>query len=254
MALLFPNFVTLLALCVGLSAIRFALAGKWELAAAAVITAAVLDGMDGRIARLLKATSDFGAQLDSLADIINFGIVPPIVLYLWTLKDINRLGWAAVLFFAVCCAIRLARFNSALNQPKPAWMDKFFVGMAAPMGACMSIFFMVASFEFGDEWMKDPFVNALNLVVMGLLMASRVPTFSIKKISIKHENAVALMVTVASLFVMITIEPWLTLAAIGLGYMVSLLFSSALYMKLKHSAAKPKSAKANLEKKDSSGQ
>lgn len=252
--LLFPNFVTLLALCIGLSAIRFALAGKWELAAASVITAAVLDGMDGRIARLLKATSDFGAQLDSLADIINFGVVPAVVLYLWTLDDLNRRGWAAVLFFAVCCAIRLARFNSAIAQPKPAWTEKFFVGMAAPMGACMSIFFMVLSFEFDNPIFKSPELNAANLILIGLLMASRVPTFSIKKLAVKHENAVALMVMVASLFVLITIEPWPTLAAIGIGYMVSILFSSLLYLRLKHSNRPKTSFKANLESKNSSGQ
>jgi CDP-diacylglycerol--serine O-phosphatidyltransferase len=246
-----------MAMCLGLSAIRFALAGKWEIAAAAILTAALLDGMDGRIARLLKATSDFGAQLDSLADFVNFGVVPVIVLYLWSLDNLDRQGWAVVLFYVVCCAVRLARFNSTMAKEKPFWADRFFTGMAAPMGASLTLLPMVLSFEFGhEELFRNPTLVAGHVMVMGLLMASRIPTFSIKKIVVKHENAIMIMMGAALVFVMLTIEPWLTLLAIGLGYLSTLGFSSLLYLKYKRNpppAPAPRKARVRKPKRFSRG-
>lgn len=232
---LFPNFVTLMAMCIGLSSLRFALAEKWELAAGAIIIAAVLDGMDGRLARLLKATSDFGAQLDSLADFVNFGVAPALLMYLWTLETLNRQGWAIALLYVVCCAIRLARFNSSIGEDKPAWAEKFFVGLAAPMGASLSLLFMIISFEWTEQtWLTSPYLNGAYMLTIALLMASRIPTFSIKKIIVKQENVVGIMIGAAAVFVLLTIEPWLTLLVVGLGYMASILLSSMVFMHYQH--------------------
>src|SRR5271157_988908 len=131
-----PNVVTLLALCAGLTAIRFAIEGRFEIAVLAILFAAVLDGIDGRIARALKGSSRFGAELDSLADFMDFGVAPGLVLYLWSLQQLKTFGWAAVLIFAIAAALRLARFNVMIDDPnKPSWMGRFFTGMPAPAGA-----------------------------------------------------------------------------------------------------------------------
>ena len=135
---LVPNIITVGALCAGLTAVRFAIAGKWEFAAIAILVAAVLDALDGTIARLLKAASDFGAELDSLSDVVAFGVAPALIIYFWSLSTIGGFGWAAALFFAVCCALRLARFNSTL-ETRPAYAFKFFTGVPAPAGALLSL-------------------------------------------------------------------------------------------------------------------
>lgn len=233
---LIPNMVTLAGICIGLSAIRFALAERWEMAVAAIIAAAVMDGMDGRLARLLKSTSPFGAQLDSLADIINFGVVPAVVLYLWTLEDIGRFGWAAVLFYTVCCAVRLARFNTMMqeeDETSKALSERFFTGVPAPMGASLVMFPLVMHFEWEMYWMHDPFIGAVYMLFMGLLMASRVPTFSIKRLRVRTEWALPLMLGVVLTIVFLTIEAWRTLSMIGIGYFISLPFSMLAYWRAK---------------------
>lgn len=133
--LIVPNVVTLLALCSGLTAVRMALEGRWEFAVGAVLIAAVLDGLDGRVARLMKGTSKFGAELDLLADFVNFGVVPALMLYIWILKDAGSLGWISALIFAICAALRLARFNVALDDPnKPVWASRFLPAFRLPPG------------------------------------------------------------------------------------------------------------------------
>src|ERR1700681_894443 len=134
--ILVPNLITLLALCAGLTAIRLAAEDKLELAVAAIVLAAVLDGVDGRIARLLKGTSRFGAELDSLADFVNFGVAPGLILYFWGLHELKSAGWIAAMVYAICAGLRLARFNVMIDDPnRPAWAGNFFVGMPAPAGA-----------------------------------------------------------------------------------------------------------------------
>ena len=133
---LVPNVITLLALCAGLTAVRLAIEGKLELSLAAIVLAAVLDGIDGRIARLIKGTSRFGAELDSLADFVNFGVAPALILYFWGLGELRSAGWIAALVFAICAGLRLARFNVSTDDPnRPAWASNFFVGVPAPAGA-----------------------------------------------------------------------------------------------------------------------
>src|ERR1700687_436755 len=149
---LVPNVLTLLALCAGMTAIRFAINNNFEAACYAIIVAGVFDGLDGRMARLLKSTSRFGAELDSLSDFISFGVAPALVLYLWTMAALHSVGWAIVLFFAVCCALRLARFNTQLVTEAPPWAANFFSGAPAPAGAGLLMVPMFISFEWGGRW------------------------------------------------------------------------------------------------------
>src|SRR5579863_8518097 len=176
---LVPNVLTMLALCAGMTAIRFALNGNFQAAVASILVAAVLDGLDGRVARLLKATSTFGAELDSLSDFVSFGVAPAAVLYLWTMSALHSVGWAIVLFYAVCCALRLARFNTQLSV-EPAPPPGYFTGVPAPGGAGIVLMPMYASFEWGDWIARSPYLGAVWIAGIALLMVSRLPTLSLK--------------------------------------------------------------------------
>jgi CDP-diacylglycerol--serine O-phosphatidyltransferase len=180
-----PNLVTLLALCMGLTAIRFAIEGQFEIAVIAVIIAAILDGLDGRIARALRGATRFGAELDSLADFVDFGVAPALILYFWGLHEIKSLGWFAALVFAIAAALRLARFNVMAEEPdRPAWRDHFFTGMPAPAGAIVGLLPLYLSLSIFEAphgrfmvWLYIAYV-----LIIALLMASRIPHFSGKKI------------------------------------------------------------------------
>src|SRR5437868_9222805 len=168
-----PNILTVLALCAGMTAVRFAMGGNFEGAVFAIIAAGIFDGLDGRMARLLKATSSFGAELDSLSDFISFGVAPAAVLYLWTMAQWQSVGWAIVLFYAVCCALRLARFNAQLTAEPPPWRANFFSGAPAPAGAGLLMLPMFISFEWGDwvDWIvRSPYANAVWISGVSLLM------------------------------------------------------------------------------------
>ena len=146
----------------------------------AIIVAGIFDGLDGRIARLLKTTSSFGAELDSLSDFVSFGVAPAAVLYLWTMSSLHGLGWAIVLFYAVCCALRLARFNIESGNARPAYAAAFFTGVPAPAGAGLVMVPMFLSFEWGDWLFRSPYLNAVTVAGVAVLMISKVPTFSLK--------------------------------------------------------------------------
>lgn len=180
-----PNLVTLLALCMGLTAIRFAVDGQFETAVMAVIVAAILDGLDGRLARALRGTSRFGAELDSLADFVDFGVAPALILYFWSLHEIKSFGWFAALVFAIACALRLARFNVTSDDPnRPAWQTHFFTGMPAPAGAIVGLlplYLNLCVLSIPNVRALVPFEIAYVLFV-AFLMASRIPHFSGKKI------------------------------------------------------------------------
>jgi len=178
---LVPNVLTLLALCAGMTAIRFALNGNFQAAVYAIIVAGILDGLDGRIARLLKSTSRFGAELDSLSDFVSFGVAPAAVLYLWTMSALHSVGWAIVLFFAVCCALRLARFNTQLAAEPVPQAAGFFSGVPAPGGAGLVMMPMFASFEWGDWIIRSPYLSAVWIGGIALLMVSTIPTLSLKR-------------------------------------------------------------------------
>src|SRR6202040_1856905 len=180
---LVPNVITLLALCAGLTAIRMAYEGHFDIALYAIVFAAILDGLDGRLARMLKGTSRFGAELDSLADFVNFGVAPALILYFWGLRELHSVGWIAALTFAICAALRLARFNVMIEDPnRPAWAGNYFVGVPAPAGAIMVLlpiyvqFLGVPHFDFVAP------VTFLYTLGIAFLMVSRLPVFSGKRV------------------------------------------------------------------------
>jgi CDP-diacylglycerol---serine O-phosphatidyltransferase len=237
-----PNILTLLALCAGMTGIRFAIVGKYEAAVTAIIVAGILDGLDGRIARLLKGTSSFGAQLDSLSDFVSFGVAPAVMLYIWTMAQLQGFGWAVVLIFAVCCGLRLARFNTQIGAELPPYAYNFFTGAPAPAGAGLVMIPMFASFEFGGAFWRSPYLNTIVIAAVAALMVSRVPTFALKRFRVQHEYVLPLLLLVGALAAFLTTEPWLTLLAVGALYIASIPFSVRSYLRLKHAAEEMRSA------------
>jgi CDP-diacylglycerol---serine O-phosphatidyltransferase len=228
---LIPNIFTLLGLCAGLTAIRMAIEHRWDLAVAALVFAAFLDGIDGRIARLLKASSRFGAELDSLADFVNFGVAPAIIMFNWALDDLRSMGWIAVLVFAVCAALRLARFNAALEYPDlPAWKSSYFVGVPAPAGAIILLLPIYAQ----DLGLHVPSLTPLVFfytLAIALLMVSRVPTFSGKLIGqrIAREHVLPVFVLAAVFVGVLLTYPFYTLAIGSLTYIAMIPVSAYRY-------------------------
>jgi CDP-diacylglycerol--serine O-phosphatidyltransferase len=216
---LIPNVVTLLALCAGMTAIRFALTGNFQGAAYAIIVAGVLDGLDGRVARLLKATSQFGAELDSLSDFISFGVAPATVMYLWTMSALHGVGWAIVLIYAVCCALRLARFNTQLSAEPSPQAAGYFTGVPAPGGAGLVMMPMFASFDWGDWVARSPYLGAVWISLIAFLMVSRLPTLSLKKFRVPHQYVMPTLLGVGLFAACLTTAPWPTLFVIGLLYL-----------------------------------
>jgi CDP-diacylglycerol--serine O-phosphatidyltransferase len=227
---LLPNLITLLALCAGLTAIRFAVEGRYEIAVGLVVAAAALDGIDGRLARMLKGTSRFGAELDSLADFVSFGVTPALILYMWELHVLKSAGWIAALVFAICAGLRLARFNVMLDDPKrPAWAGNFFVGVPAPAGAIIVMLPIYLQF-LAVSWLQFPaiLVFLYTLTVAGL-MVSRLPVFSGKKVGtrVAPEKVPLVFVAVVALVALLVGYPWevlsvgtvLFLGALPLGWM-----------------------------------
>lgn len=215
-----PNAITAAALCAGLTGIRFAIAADWEKAIIAVILAGVLDGIDGRIARLLKAQSRFGAELDSLADSLSFGMAPALILYLWVLQDWPRFGWFAALAFAICCALRLARFNAQIDlDEQPHKSAGFLTGVPAPVGAGLAFFPFYLWMATGEQQFRDPVGVALWLAVIAFLMISNLATLSWASIRPRRNVRLELIAVVGLFFAGILIEPWWSLAAICIVYL-----------------------------------
>jgi CDP-diacylglycerol---serine O-phosphatidyltransferase len=224
---LVPNVITLLALCAGLTAIRLAFEENYGLALAAIVFAAALDAIDGRLARLLKGTSRFGAELDSLADFVNFGVAPALILYFWGLHDLRSAGWIAAMVFAICAGLRLARFNVMLDDPdRPAWAANFFVGMPAPAGAITVLLPIYASLLGLPRSTLLTWLMLVYTLGIGLLMVSRLPVFSGKRVGTRvSRELVGPVIVVVVLFVALLIAyPWALLTAGTLAYLVSLPF------------------------------
>jgi CDP-diacylglycerol--serine O-phosphatidyltransferase len=229
---LVPNVITLLALCAGLTAIRMAFENRYVLALAAIVFAAFLDGIDGRLARFLKGTSRFGAELDSLADFVNFGVAPALILYFWGLHDLKSAGWIAAMVFAICAALRLARFNVMVDDPdKPAWASNFFVGVPAPAGA-ITVLLPIYVALLGlprSEWLS--WVTLVYTLAIASLMVSRLPVFSGKRVGTRvPPEMVGPAVVVAVLFIALLIAyPWIILTAGTLAYLGALPFGYLSY-------------------------
>jgi CDP-diacylglycerol--serine O-phosphatidyltransferase len=227
---LVPNLITLLALCAGLTAIRLSVEDKLEWALAAIVFAATLDGIDGRVARMLKGTSRFGAELDSLADFVNFGVAPALILYFWALHELQSAGWIAAMVFAICAGLRLARFNVMIDDPnRPPWTGNFFVGMPAPAGAITVLLPIYLAFL---GVLRTGLVVTLTFVytlAIGFLMVSRLPVFSGKRVGkrVAPEMVLPVFVLVVLFFALLISYPWVVLtigtvcylAALPLGYL-----------------------------------
>jgi CDP-diacylglycerol---serine O-phosphatidyltransferase len=231
-----PNILTLLALCAGMTAIRLAIAGRFETAVTAIIVAGILDGVDGRIARLLKGMSSFGAELDSLSDFVSFGVAPAVLLYVWTMDAMQSIGWALVLIYAVCCGLRLARFNTQIGAELPPYAYNFFTGVPAPAAAGLVMMPIMLSFEFGQTFFRSPYFNGAVLAAVAALMVSRVPTYSFKRIRVPREWILPSLLIVGGLAAFLTTDPWGTLIAIGVLYIASIPIGVRAYYGLRRSA------------------
>jgi len=222
---LVPNIITLLALCAGLTAIRMAFEDRYGLALAAVVFAAVLDGLDGRLARLLKGTSRFGAELDSLSDFVNFGVAPALILYFWGLHDLKSAGWIAAMVFAICTGLRLARFNVMIDDPdRPAWTANFFVGMPAPAGAITVLLPIYLSFLGLPRSAVLTWIMLFYTLGIALVMVSRLPVFSGKRVGTRVPSEMVgpvILLVILSVALLIA-YPWVLLTAATLAYLVSL--------------------------------
>ncbi len=222
---LVPNLITLLALCAGLTAIRLAIESKLEWALAAIVFAALLDGIDGRVARMLKGTSKFGAELDSLADFVNFGVTPALILYFWGLHELKSAGWIVALVFAICAGLRLARFNVMIDDPdKPAWAGNFFTGIPAPAGALTVLLPIYLYFLGVSNGLITIWVTFFYTLAIALLMVSRLPVFSGKRVGKRVPPEMVLPVfVVVVLFVALLISyPWEVLSLGAIVYLACL--------------------------------
>ncbi len=242
-----PNLMTMLGLCAGLTSMRFGLEGRFGAAAVAIAVAAVIDGLDGRLARLLKATSRFGAEFDSLSDFVCFGVAPAFVLYLWSLQRGGAYGYAPCLMFSVCMALRLARFNASLDgAPKPAYAYNFFTGVPAPAGAALALFPLFLGLEgksLGWQWLvgiaQFPLFNATVLIGTAVLLVSTLPIWSFKNFKVRSEYVLPMLLGTGAYAAVALADPWAALAGLSVIYLGMLPFSVRSFRRLRREAEEP---------------
>jgi CDP-diacylglycerol---serine O-phosphatidyltransferase len=233
-----PNAITVLALCFGLTGVRFGIGGEWEKALGSIIVAGVLDGFDGRIARLLRANSRFGAELDSLSDNIAFGTAPALILFLWSLQSAPRFGWIAALALAVCCALRLARFNARIDaDDQPHKSAGFNTGVPAPVGAGLAFVPIYLWLISGNDWLRSWQLVMPWTLFIAVMMISSVPTYTWSSIRIRRGWRLFALAGVAVLGAALINEPWITLLTISVIYLALLPFSIAGYARVKRRRA-----------------
>ncbi len=228
---LLPNIITLGGVCLGISSIKFSIDGNYSLAVTLILLAAILDALDGRIARLIKGTSDFGKELDSLTDFVSFGIAPVLVLYFWELNKYGKLGWAIALIFSVCCVLRLARFNLTKTNDQEFWKSNFFEGVPSPAGGLLiltPLIFDLAELNFRfDLKIITPYLT----ILIALLLVSKIPTLSLKKITISSKTTVFLLLLIGILFISLLFFTFETLLLFSFFYIFSIPFSIYLFKK-----------------------
>ena len=233
-----PNAITAAALCSGLTGIRFAIDGDFEKAIFAIILAGLLDAMDGRIARLLNAQSRFGAELDSLADSLSFGMAPALVLFLWSLNDLPRLGWFAALAFAICCALRLARFNAQIDtEEQPHKSVGFLTGVPAPVAAGLAFLPLYLWLASGEAFFREPVLVALWVAAIAVLMISNLATLSWALIRPRRSIRLGAIALAGIVFASLLTEPWWTLAFVCVVYLVLMPYSFLRYARIKQQRA-----------------
>ncbi|MDP3676711.1 MAG: CDP-diacylglycerol--serine O-phosphatidyltransferase [Novosphingobium sp.] len=229
-----PNAITSAALCSGLTGIRFATDGQWQMAVFAVILAGLLDGVDGRVARLMKAESRFGAELDSLADNVSFGVAPALILFMWSLQDLPRLGWLAALALAVCCALRLARFNARIDMAaQPHKSAGFLTGVPAPVGAGLAFLPLYLWIASGEPIFRNPTLVGVWITLIAFLMISNLATFSWGSARPRKSIRLEVIAIVGLLIAALLTEPWWTLVAICVVYLALLPVAIVRYARVR---------------------
>ena len=246
--MILPNMLTLIGVCIGLTSIRFSFNGQFDLAIIAIIFAALIDGLDGRIARLIKATSKVGKELDSLTDMISFGVAPAFIMYFWTLSSLGRLGWLICLIYVICVALRLARFNINSNQ-EPSWRDNFFEGVPSPAGGILVLTPLVISMtNFDLVKIDNNIIAPIFFIVTSLLLISKFPTYSFKKIVIQRQTTIFLLFGIVLFFGFILIYPFIAISISAILYLLMLPISYFHYNKLKkQNADKPNTEDDDFE-------
>lgn len=230
LAQLLPNMLTVVAICAGITAIRMGVQGDYVRAVQLLLIAGILDGLDGRLARLLRSTSAMGAELDSLADFVNFGVAAPLVIYLWGLQEMRHAGWIAVLFFAVCCVMRLARFNvSSREEAAKGGSGAYFQGLPSPAGALLAMLPMFLTFALPGMSMPPAPLLAFYMAGVGLLMISPVPVWSFKRTRISRENVKFFLLSFACVAAALTLFTWAALILICLVYVAVVIWAALVW-------------------------
>lgn len=230
-----PNIVTILALCAGVSSIRYGINEQWAKAIICIFLSAFFDMLDGRVARMLNASSKFGAELDSLSDFVSFGVAPAIIIYQWTLFDFPRFGWLFALIFVIAMALRLARFNTMLDDDsQESYWQNFFVGVPAPAAAALAIIPLIFSLEFPElSFLRSNWFVSIVMTTVAFLMVSKIPTISTKKLKIPAWASIPLILAIVFFAHFAITQPWLTLGIMGMIYAISIPLSCMAFRKAK---------------------
>jgi len=240
-----PNMLTLIGVCIGLTSIRFALSGEFHLAIIAIIFAALIDGLDGRIARLIKGTSKVGKELDSFTDMISFGVAPAFIMYFWKLNTLGRFGWLVCLIYVICVALRLARFNINSNQ-ESSWKDNFFEGVPSPAGGILVLTPLIFNLSGFDLWtINYDIIVPIFFISTSLLLISKFPSYSFKKIVIPRKTTIFLLFSIVLFFGLLLIYPFIVISISSLVYLLLLPISFFHYRKLKK-----QNIKSNIDEED----
>ena len=230
-----PNFITILSLCCGLSSVRFSINENWKFAVYLIILAAIFDFFDGWFARKLKEGTNFGAELDSLSDFISFGIAPSLLIYYWSISELKSLGWSITMFFAVCAALRLARFTADIYlTSKPIDSSMYFVGIPSPAAAGLSLLPLFIFFKFDFAFIQNEYLNLCNLSIIGFLMVSKIPTMSLKNINFSKKTRPWIILLIAIICIGLISNLWLTLIFITSIYIASIFYTVFINLKTKN--------------------
>jgi len=228
-----PNLLTIIGVCLGISSIKFALDGNYSLAVIFIVFASILDALDGRIARLIKGTTEFGKELDSLTDFVSFGIAPAFILYFWELKNFGKIGWAITLIFSVCCVLRLARFNLTKISEDAEWKLNYFEGVPSPAGAGLALLPLVYELSELKLNIDIKSMTPFFVVIVALLLISKIPTFSLKKIKVSSQLSIFLLFGIVIIFIFLIFFTFESLLIIGAVYLLSIPLSFYTYKKTK---------------------
>ena len=228
---LLPNILTLGGVCLGISSIKFSIDGNFGLSVTLILLAAILDALDGRIARLIKGTSEFGKELDSLTDFVSFGIAPVFILYFWELNSYGKLGWAIALIYSVCCVLRLARFNLTKNENDQEWKNNFFEGIPSPAGGLIILIPLIYELSNFDLNFDFKFITPYLTILTALMLVSKIPTPSLKKISISSKTTIFLLLGIGMIFIALLFYTFETLLVLSFIYLIFIPGSIYLYKK-----------------------